>query len=162
MKNLKLVLLLSLSLSHILLSQGFMRDERGPFPEGKIAELEKIKLIEVLDLDEETMLKFFSRRNIHFTKMKAITLEKDSLITDLNFRIKNESKTDYNIYIRKILSLDEDITLERKGFIESLKDILSSYQLAKLIVFEKRFRNEIRKELLKQGKRMRGRIQEFE
>ena len=37
-------------------------------PSDKIRELEKIKLIEILDLDEETTLKFFARRNEHLKK----------------------------------------------------------------------------------------------
>jgi hypothetical protein len=38
----------------------------------------------------------------------------------------------------------ESIEIKRNQFVNSLDDILSTEQIAKLIVFEKRFRDEIR------------------
>lgn len=162
MENFKLLIIIFIALSHNIFAQRFMHEEGGPFPEGRIAELEKIKLIETLDLDEETMLKFFSRRNAHHKKIKILVREKDSLVNKLGVRIRNESKNNYESNIQKILEIEEKLVLERKNFLESIDDILSSYDVAKLIVFERRFRNEIRKELLKQGKRMRGKNSELE
>ena len=40
----------------------------------------------------------------------------------------------------------------RVDFVNSLSDILSYEQIGKLIIFEKRFRNEVRKLLIKERK----------
>lgn len=157
MKQFKRILPIILLVSQSIFSQGFLHDDFGPFPGGKIAELEKIKLIETLNLDEETTLKFFSRRNLHQNQMKIIMREKDSLLTQLSSLIKSESKADYESMIGEIFKIENKLIIERQNFIKSLHDIFSSEQVAMLLVFERRFRSEIRKELLKQGKRMRGR-----
>ena len=39
---------------------------------GRLAELEKIKLIETLEMDEETTLRFFSRRSEHMKNQKEL------------------------------------------------------------------------------------------
>ena len=51
--------------------------------------------------------------------------------------------------IDKYLSYDNEIEKEREAFIHSLSDILSVTQIAKLVVFEKKFRDEIRDILFK-------------
>lgn len=44
---------------------------------GKIEQLEKIKIIEELNMDEETALKFFSRRNEHRESQRALIEKKE-------------------------------------------------------------------------------------
>lgn len=147
--------------SQITFSQGFMQDGRPPFLGGKIEELEKIKLIETLQLDEETMLKFFSRRKAHQENMREIMQEKDSLILQLENKIKNGNEADYQGDIDNFIKTDEKLMMERSNFIRSLNEIFTEKEIAELIVFEKRFRSEIRKEIIKQGKRKRGRRQQL-
>ena len=50
--------------------------------------------------------------------------------------------------ISEFLKTSESIESKRNQFISSLKDILTTEQISKLIVFEKRFRDEIRNVLL--------------
>ena len=59
------------------------------------------------------------------------------------------NEKELNSMIDKYLSYDNEIEKEREVFIHSLSDILSVTQIAKLVVFEKKFRDEIRDILFK-------------
>lgn len=125
---------------------------RGGDPLKKFEQLEKVKLIEYLDLDEATMLKLFSRRSDHKKMMDERNEFIDKMLDHLEYLIKdnkNGSKdeelkakiTEFNNY------MDETHKLQRQ-FMASLSDLLSPEKHAKYIVFERNFRKEIR-DLLK-------------
>ena len=156
MVRIKLIAWLMFFATQLIFAQGFM-EEGWHMKGGKIEQLEKIKLIEVLQLDEETTLKFFSRRSSHHQNQKQILSQGDSIMTELANKFDSESKTDYRVGIDNILKIDEKLLNEREKFLRSLDDLLSAEQIAKLLVFEKRFRNEIRKQILKQGRQRKGR-----
>jgi len=118
---------------------------------GKLEQLEKIKLIEALDLNEEIAIRFFARRND--SRKEIENLEKKS--DDLLFELENSLSTDEkNLKIKQkqiiseLFKTRESIESSRNQFINSLTDILTISQISKLIVFEKKFRDEIRKVLL--------------
>ena len=117
----------------------------------KLEQLEKIKLIEALDLNEEIAIRFFARRND--SRKEIENLEKKS--DDLLFELENSLSTDEkNLKIKQkqiiseLFKTRESIESSRNQFINSLTDILTISQISKLIVFEKKFRDEIRKVLL--------------
>ena len=113
----------------------------------KIEELEKIKLIEALNMDEQTTLKFFARRTEHQNKIKELVKNGDDQLDKLSdYTNKNgDNNTDeLKNLINSYLSTTESIAKERNKFINSLSDILNYEQISKLLVFEKKFRDEIR------------------
>lgn len=118
----------------------------------KIEQLEKIKLIDLLDMNEKTTLIFFARRHGYFKHQKEIINKRDSLIKVMENEIKNNrTKSKNTIYkkeIRQIFNLEQKMLIKRRSFYNSLSDILSSQQIAKLIVFEYRFKREIRNILM--------------
>ena len=71
MKHFNFIILLLVLFPQIITAQQYWSKGRMSGP-GRVAELEKIRLIEVLNLDEETTLKFFARRNMHQEKMRDI------------------------------------------------------------------------------------------
>ena len=116
-------------------------------PPDKIRELEKIKLIEILDMDEETTLKFFARRNEHLQRMEELNKSGDNKLIQIEEKIKsseNENDPEFVKLINDYIVEQERFNVERKDFINRIKDILTAKQLAKLVVFERRFREEIR------------------
>jgi len=148
-----IILILSLLIITQVKGQEDFR-KHGRFPE-RIAELEKIKLIESLDMDEETTLRFFSRRAEHQKKVESIESKLDSTINELNQMLNSENEINdekYKNYIGQINSLHLVIDNERGKFFNSLNDILSYRQIAKLIVFERNFREELRKAIFKERK----------
>ncbi len=138
--NFSLLLVLALSPA-VIFAQG-MRDHKGP--RGKIEQLEKIKLIEALDMDEQTTLKFFARRNEMRDRVDKLNDSLDTISDDLENKFSNNDESGYKELVSKYLSVQKQIGSEHNKFISSLYDILTNEQVAKLIVFEKRFREEIR------------------
>ncbi len=116
-------------------------------PREKIESLEKIKLLETLDLNEDTAIKFFARRNDHKEKMKALMDEQDAqykMIEDKLSSLTNDNDPSLKKMVDKYLSFYQKMDDERKRFFDSLSDILTLKQQAKLAIFERRFRQEIR------------------
>lgn len=120
-------------------------------PKGKLAQLEKVKLIETLKMDEETTLRFFARRTEFLDKIQLLNKNSMDLIAKLekSFTEDKLSESEYKNLIKEFNSNEEQMFKEKINFINSLNDILSEEQIAKMIVFEKKFREEIRKILTK-------------
>ena len=113
----------------------------------KLEQLEKIKLIESLDMDEDTSIRFFARRNDSKREIHELEKKSDNIISELETSFDTEDKNQdekQKQLISEMLKNRESIELKRNQFINSLGNILSTEQIAKLIVFEKKFRDEIR------------------
>lgn len=137
-------------------SQMRERQNRDLKPLQKIEQWEKVKLIEVLNLNEETAVRFFARRNEHQKKMKEILDQKDGMIQDIEDEIRSASLTSdaaYKEQVGNILSLESRIMRERENFLKSLSDLFTPKQIATLVVFESKFRKEIRERLIERGRR---------
>jgi len=121
--------------------------ERGMKNRDRLEQLEKIKLIESLDLDEETSIRFFARRNDSKNQIRELEKKAEDIISELERSYKTDDTNQVEKQkqlISEILKTRESIETKRNEFIKSLDDILSTDQIAKLIVFEKNFRDEIR------------------
>lgn len=142
--------------SGVLFSQ--VKKERLERGDSKIERLEKIKLIEALELNEETTLRFFSRRAEHRKTMQSLQDAADNKIIELEKALQNPNIQDSEL--KKILSeyqsLEQKMANERASFINSLNDLLDQKQLSRLIVFERRFKQELRDVILRERQRKRN------
>ncbi|MDR3666034.1 MAG: hypothetical protein P4L35_04230 [Ignavibacteriaceae bacterium] len=156
MNKLIFVIVLSFTIVSIVLSQD-MQPEGGSHrrraPMKKIEELEKIKLLDILNLDEATSAKLFTRRNQDRTKIWDI---EDRINDDLQ-NIENEVKKGKDADLSKIQKMNEEylnltmeVEKEKQNYLRSLSDILTPQQIGKYIVFERKFREEIRDLLMKE------------
>lgn len=150
MKNIFLIIILVISTATISVSQQIR--EKMLQNRGKLEQLEKIKLIETLDMKEDVSVRFFARRNDYKKEIESLEKKADDLIAELqstfnasdkNIEAKQKQK------IADLLSVKESIEQKKKQFINSLFDILTVEQVSKYIVFEKKFREEIKNELIK-------------
>ena len=84
------VLFFTVSLMIVLSIQSLsqMHDRPPQHMRDKLNQLEKIKLIEVLAMDEETTLRFFSRRNGHKVKIDELVKRTDEIITQMEVIFK--------------------------------------------------------------------------
>lgn len=117
----------------------------------KLEQLEKIKLIESLDLNEETSIRLFSRRNDLKKEIEKLENRNEEIISDLE---KSFNEDDKNLEAKQTQLLSEflknkqEIENRKQQFLTSLNDILSKEQICKYVVFEKKFRDEIRSVLM--------------
>ncbi len=135
-------------------SQQRMRQGQDQRPIQRIEQWERLKLIDALNLNEETAVRFFARRHENQKKMKEILDRRDDAIRDIEDEIRNGDQNDalYKDKVNALLSLENNISKERENFIRSLSDLLSPMQIAKLVVFESRFRKEVRETLMGKGR----------
>lgn len=151
MKYYNSVFVIMLLLTSCLLAQkGKWQDEEA---REKFEQLEKIKLIETLELDEETTLRFFARRTEHRKQLDAIQFNIQQKIENLDVSFKSGRAVtvdEIKSNISEINNLELQFEQKRIDFINSLSDILSYEQIAKFMVFEKQFRNEVRKLIMKE------------
>ena len=118
---------------------------------GKLEQLEKVKLIESLDLSEDVAVRFFARRNDSRNEIESLEANLDKILVEIektfNSKEKN-SETKQKQLVTEFYKTKEIVDQKRVQFIKSLDDILTTEQICKLVVFEKRFREEIRNVLL--------------
>ncbi len=122
----------------------------------KVEQLEKLKLLEILDLDEETSIRFFARKNKHHKQQKRFIEQKDSLINVLNEIVetgKGENKNRILQVVNEINNIDIKLAENKKKFINSLTSLLSAEQIAKLVIFDSKFRREIADFIIKKRRR---------
>jgi Spy/CpxP family protein refolding chaperone len=148
MKNIFFVFLIFLIVTPAIAQEH--RDRR--MMDNKIEQLEKVKLIEALNLTEDQSIRFFARRNEHRKEIEKLEMRSEEIVRDLENLIENPN--DRNVaeqkrLLNELLDIRIQIENKRKQFILSLSDILSPEQVSKLVVFEKKFRDEIRKILMK-------------
>lgn len=151
MKYLNSLIIILVFFSSITFAQkGRWQDEEA---REKFEQLEKIKLIETLELDEETTLRFFARRTEHRKQQEELQTKIQQKIDNLDAISKSGRAVtveEIKSNIEEINNLHLQFEKNRIDFINSLSDILSYEQIAKLIVFEKQFRNEVRKLIMKE------------
>ncbi|HEX2865996.1 MAG TPA: hypothetical protein VHO03_03085 [Ignavibacteriales bacterium] len=156
MKGLVIVLILfAASFTAVNAQQGHHMSQKA---HEKINELEKIKLMETLNLDEAAMVKFFARRKEFQNRMMGLNVQKNDDLDQIQNALNSENgaaKDDqfYRKYVEDIKSIDMTIAKTRDEYFTSLRDILSQKQIAKLMVFERNFRRELREIIFKERRK---------
>ena len=121
----------------------------------KIDQLEKIKLIEELNMSDDVSLKFFTKRNEFREKGKRLNEKIDSLsryISEKSQRIdENIPNEDWEKLIEEFVSTEKKLQNNKNDFLISIQKILTPQQVAEFLAFERKFREEI------QGILLRGR-----
>jgi len=121
----------------------------------KIDQLEKIKLIEELNMSDDVSLKFFTKRNEFREKGKRLNGKIDSLsrtISEKSQRIdENIPNEEWEKLIEEFVSTEKKLQNNKNDFLISIQKILTPKQVAEFLAFERKFREEI------QGILLRGR-----
>jgi Spy/CpxP family protein refolding chaperone len=130
-------------------AQNFGKKERKRM--NRIDQLERVKLIETLNLTEEQSIRFFARRNEHRKEIESIEKKIDDQLQELESLLNSSENKESSLkkLNEEILANREKIEAKRKQFIYSLNDILTTEQISKLLLFERRFREQIKDLILK-------------
>lgn len=116
-------------------------------PRERIAELEKVKLIETLRLDDEKMVKFFSKKDEFSQRVEKLNSQRNELLDQLEKYLsdgQDRNESDYRKMNQQLLDIEKNLGEAKLNYMRSLRSLLSEEQISKLILFERNFRREIR------------------
>jgi hypothetical protein len=127
----------------------FAQGRRGNLPPwggfDRIESYKKVRMLEVLKLDEDQSVKFVGRYNKHQDTMHGFEKERNALVDKLDEQAQSDLKdAEYDESFNNLLDLDKKISGERLQFLGEIKEVLSRRQVAEYIVFERNFARELR------------------
>ena len=123
----------------------------------RLEQFKKMKLIEMLDMDEETSEKFFVKYNQIDDKHKEKRQELEKTLENLKTAIKYDSSVDeLQKLTEKVIKLQKEMHEIHLEKLKAMKSILDKKQYAKYVLFENIFADEVRKRIHKMYQRHRG------
>lgn len=138
-------------------AQGWMDDEPDRDKMVKrVEDLRKMKLLEVLDLKEEQVEKFFAAYNKHTKRILELRdkVQKDAAELQ-NMIKKGASDADLAGASMSLRNTLKDLGQEYDARFESVKPTLKVNQFASYVVFEARFYDELQKMVMKRLRKHR-------
>jgi hypothetical protein len=117
--------------------------------QGKAAErvdqFKKIRMMEVLGMDEQTSIRFFARYNKNLEVMKELRQKQLKALAQIQTMRKSKAAdSEYAKVVSELRSLEGQVNQTKSQYIDDLKDVLTSKQLAEYLVFELRFQQNLR------------------
>ncbi len=131
----------------------------GPGDRGweRVEQLRKVRLIEMLDLNEDQSVRFFARFKEHESARKELMNQRNEALDKIERLVRNRAdSTEYMAVFAEVQGIDAKILAGRKQFFDSLGDILSIEQRGKLLLFERRFERELRDAFREAQRRRHG------
>ncbi len=123
-----------------------MMEGRFARPAERLEQFKKIRMIEVLKLDEETGLKLVGRYSKHREAVKQLEENRAELVEKLEGQVKmSASDNELQKTFNEFYEIEKKIGESRKKYLEDLKEILSHKQVAEYMIFERNFMNDLRK-----------------
>jgi Spy/CpxP family protein refolding chaperone len=123
----------------------------------RVEQFKKIRLMEVLKLDEDESIRFFNRYDKFEEEMRGLERERNKIIDDVDSLVKQDGKdAAYQKDFDELIALGQKVADTRTHFYNEVRGILTPQQVAKLIVFERDFGRELR-EIIQDVQRERRR-----
>ncbi|MFN3780944.1 MAG: hypothetical protein ACK4SO_02070 [Candidatus Kapaibacteriota bacterium] len=119
----------------------------------RIAEFKKMKLLEILDLDEKTSEKFLAKYNSAEKTIREKQEKLDEAILDLEYLIrKNSTKEEISKQTQKVLDLQKELANTMFEQQKEIRSVLNEEQFARYVIFENRFRERLQKAIIERAK----------
>lgn len=116
----------------------------------KIEKVKLEKMVKKMDLDDITANTFKDRYKLFSKTLRELNQKRAKTYLLMTQNIEGGSGLDS--LVEQLINIESDIYQQRLSFVSDLKSMLSSKQLAIMIVFERKFNNELKK-LLKEYKK---------
>ena len=124
----------------------------------KIEEIKLEKLTKKLDLDDDVKEVFLDKYKTFSKSMRALNMKRAKTYRLMTENI--ESGDGLDTIVNRLIEYENEINAKREEFVVDMKSILTPKQIARMIVFERKFNNEIKK-LLKQYQKENKKQQPF-
>ena len=137
-------MLVLLSCFSILAAQPQDRNQRSHAME-RLQNLKKIQMLETMKLEEKVGLTLIDKYNKHRDEMRSLEGQRSDLIDKLESQLQaNASDSEFQKTFSALSDIDKKIAEERQKYLTDLKEILTTKQIAKYIVFERDFARHLR------------------
>lgn len=140
---------MSLKITYFLITVFFMssfgiysQNKNDDFRE-KIENIKIEKLIKKLELDDKTALLFTDKYKAYAKDIRELNIKRLKAYKKMNDNLESGSGLD--TLVDQLMNYESQINDKREEFAGELKILLTPKQMAVMIVFEKKFNNEIRK-----------------
>ncbi|MBI5324762.1 MAG: hypothetical protein HZB41_05735 [Ignavibacteriae bacterium] len=137
----------------LTLSLGLVAAQPANKAKERIAMMKKMKLLEILNLDEQNSEKFLIKYTIYEKKVDEQRMAVDAVADELGEAIKKDASKDEiaNLTDKLINSQSKlnEVYLEK---LRAFKTVLEPKEYAKFLVFESKFMKELQKILLNMAK----------
>jgi len=148
MKNISIaIIIIIIFIPHFISAQHrWDGNERGGRPRAeRLEKFHKMRLIEVLKLNEEESVRFFAKQNAHEDKVHELMSSRNNALDSIEADIKDNDKIiDLEKRSNQIKELDKEIFSERQRFQDEVKQMLTPVQYGKFLVFERNFGRQVR------------------
>ena len=115
----------------------------GPARE-RVEQFKKIRMMEVLKLEEETSLRFFARYNKYQEGLREVVGRRDGFIDELaTLRKSSATDAEYEKVFKELSAIESKIADERSKFLQDLKSVISTKQIAEYVIFERNFNRQL-------------------
>jgi len=119
-----------------------------------VEQWKKLRMIEMLDLNEENSVRFFARLNEHEKQEKELMKQKGDALNRIERLVRLEAEDEeYGEVFEEIALMDANLQNLQQEFFVGLQDILTTEQRGKLLLFERHFDRQLRGALREMGRR---------
>jgi hypothetical protein len=116
----------------------------------KIHKIKLEKLVDKLEIEGSKAELFRNLYTSYVSEIRELNIQRVKAYKLMTESIENSEKLDS--IINSLFDIEQKIHERKKLFFEEIKTVLSTKQIAKMIIFERKFNNEIRK-LIKEYKK---------
>lgn len=111
----------------------------------RVEQFKKIRMMEVLAMDEQTSIKFFSRYSKYQRSLQDLRRKQVQALGRVQgLRKTKAADPEYAKIIQELQSLEGEGRDAKLKYLEELHEILSNKQIAEYLVFEMRFQQNLR------------------
>ena len=117
---------------------------RGPAAE-RVEQWRKVRLIELLKLDDESSIRFFNRYNKHQEELQDIQQKREELLRQLgSFQRSNAADEEIEKTLQDFRALDGKMIEARDRYWKDIRTVLTVKQFARYVIFENTFNRQLR------------------
>ncbi len=121
----------------------------------RIEQIKKLKILDILELDEETSAKFLSKYNEIERKIKEKSEDLDKTVEKLNNRItENAPNQELSKLSEQLISQHKELQKLHLDKLTDMKSLLDDRRYAAYIAFESNFHKELQKRFIETMKKI--------
>ncbi len=145
MKPLIRVFAVLLVFSATALAQPFGPGPGGGKPLERLERVRTLRMVGMLDLKEDQSVRFMARLKDHQDARHELHRQRNEILDKIERLVRNHAdEKEFDEPFSQVLAIDQKISEENRNFFVGLKDLLTTEQRAKFLLFERRFEGELR------------------